>query len=77
MQRLILLPLYPQYSCFRTGTMLNVAAEVLDEQTLPLAKDGINIMDERVRSMSHISFQCSTIDRWSTHPAIISVSCLS
>ncbi|VDN39845.1 unnamed protein product [Gongylonema pulchrum] len=71
MEQLILLPLYPHYSCFRTGTMLNTAVEALDEQTLPLAKDGINVMDHRVRPMSHISFRCSTIDRWSTHPALI------
>ncbi|VDN28203.1 unnamed protein product [Gongylonema pulchrum] len=75
MEQLILLPLYPHYSCFRTGTMLNTAVEALDEQTLPLAKDGINVMDHRVRPMSHISFRCSTIDRWSTHPALINVSC--
>ncbi|KAK6106514.1 Ferrochelatase family protein [Brugia pahangi] len=70
-QRLILLPLYPHYSCFQTGTMLNIAVKALDEQTKPLSKDGICSMDYRVRTMSHVSFRCSTIDRWSSHPAII------
>uniref|UniRef100_A0A915PJD6 Uncharacterized protein n=1 Tax=Setaria digitata TaxID=48799 RepID=A0A915PJD6_9BILA len=71
MERLILLPLYPHYSCFRTGTMLNIAVKALDEQTKPLSKDGISLMDHRVRTMSHVSFRCSTIDRWSNHPAVI------
>ncbi|MCP9260083.1 BMA-FECL-1 [Dirofilaria immitis] len=70
-QRLILLPLYPHYSCFQTGTMLNVAVKVLDQQTEPLLKDGISSMNYRVRTMSHISFRCSAIDRWSNHPAVI------
>lgn len=76
MQRLILLPLYPHYSCFQTGTMLNIAVKALDEQTKPLSEDGICSMDYRVRTMSHVSFRCSTIDRWSNHPAVINVSWL-
>ncbi|CAG9537712.1 unnamed protein product [Cercopithifilaria johnstoni] len=73
MQRLILLPLYPHYSCFQTGTMLNIAVNALDEQTKPLSEDGIHLMDYRVRTMSHVSFRCSTIDRWSNHPAIVNL----
>lgn len=73
MQRLVIVPLYPHYSCFRTGTMLNVAVGALDEQTIPLAKEGLPVENHRVRVMSHVSFQCSTVDRWSTHPAIIDV----
>ncbi|OZC12807.1 hypothetical protein X798_00441 [Onchocerca flexuosa] len=75
MQRFILLPLYPHYSCFQTGTMLNIAVKVLDEQTIPLLKDGIGLMDHRVRTMSHVSFRCSTIDQWSNHPAVINFWC--
>ncbi|KAL3997929.1 Ferrochelatase family protein [Acanthocheilonema viteae] len=71
MQRLILLPLYPHYSCFQTGTMLNIAVKALDEQTKPLSEDGIYLMDYRVRTMSHVSFRCSTIDRWSNHPVVV------
>lgn len=73
MQRLILLPLYPHYSCFQTGTMLNIAVKALDEQTKPLSEDGIYLMDYRVRTMSHVAFRCSTVDRWSNHPALINV----
>uniref|UniRef100_A0A0R3RTQ5 Ferrochelatase n=1 Tax=Elaeophora elaphi TaxID=1147741 RepID=A0A0R3RTQ5_9BILA len=73
MERLILLPLYPHYSCFQTGTMLNIAVKALNELTKPFSKDGIYLMDYRVRIMSHVSFHCSTIDRWSNHPAVVNL----
>lgn len=75
MDRLILLPLYPHYSCFQTGTMLNIAVKALDELTKSLLEDDTYSVDYRVRTMSHVSFRCSTIDRWSSHPAVIDVSC--
>ncbi|VDM40775.1 unnamed protein product [Toxocara canis] len=72
LDRLILLPLYAHYSCFRTGTMLNVAVNMIDKKTVPVTDNGHSLPNQRTIPMSDITFECTAIDRWSAHPLLAS-----
>lgn len=69
--RLILLPLYPQYSCFLTGTMLNTAlgtmfGEVMSGDIVMAKLQGIK------PSMSDNMCKVTAIYRWNAHPVLMS-----
>uniref|UniRef100_A0A1I7YRQ0 Ferrochelatase n=1 Tax=Steinernema glaseri TaxID=37863 RepID=A0A1I7YRQ0_9BILA len=69
--RLVVLPLYPNYSCFQTGSLLNRVSRIVLEKTEPLESvvEGKKQV-ERIVPMADVSFEVSTIDRWSAHPVL-------
>ncbi|TKR93237.1 hypothetical protein L596_007731 [Steinernema carpocapsae] len=71
LNRLVVLPLYPHYSCFQTGIMLNKVAKAVLEKTTVLEKKPEEGKEaERIVPMSETSFVASTVDRWSAHPVL-------
>lgn len=73
MDRIVFVPLYPNYSCFQTGFLLNAAVKTIRNITVALPESVETNDSHRITPMSGVSFDCSVVDRWGTHPAAICV----
>ncbi|MFH4973795.1 hypothetical protein AB6A40_000504 [Gnathostoma spinigerum] len=68
--QLVLLPLYPHYSCFYTGMLLNHAINQICKRTNHFVDDTDDIFSTRIVPMSPVSFKVTAVDRWSGHPVM-------
>ncbi|WKX92118.1 hypothetical protein Q1695_010278 [Nippostrongylus brasiliensis] len=66
----LMVPLYPHFSCAMSGFLLNEVERSLQTFTIPSTVDGRELPDERIVPNTSNSFHVSTVHRWSNHPIV-------
>ncbi|VDO72613.1 unnamed protein product [Haemonchus placei] len=70
---IVVFPLYPHYSCTRSGFLLNEIERVLQTFTVPATIDDREVPCERIVPNSSSSFHVSALHRWGNHPIVSEV----
>uniref|UniRef100_A0A7I4XRL1 Ferrochelatase n=1 Tax=Haemonchus contortus TaxID=6289 RepID=A0A7I4XRL1_HAECO len=67
---IVVFPLYPHYSCTRSGFLLNEVERVLQTFTVPATVDDREVPCERIVPNTSSSFHVSALHRWGNHPIV-------
>ncbi|KAK6054977.1 ferrochelatase [Cooperia oncophora] len=67
---IVVFPLYPHFSCARSGFLLNEVERVLQTFTVPATVDDREVPCERIVPKSSSSFHVSALHRWGNHPIV-------
>lgn len=70
--RIVLLSLYPHYSCHQTGVMLNSAVKAANGDVASVDRIIAKLKGNKSDYMTS-SCSISAVYRWNTHPALTSV----